>query len=89
MKLTWKAFKVETDLACSYDNVRVYDGVYSSSSVPGALTPFLCGETLPDPVTSTTENLSIVFKSDVTWALAGFQVDFEVVDGGSVQGNYG
>uniref|UniRef100_A0A0A1XPB1 Metalloendopeptidase n=1 Tax=Zeugodacus cucurbitae TaxID=28588 RepID=A0A0A1XPB1_ZEUCU len=68
IKLIFNEFNVESHQECAYDNVAVYDGESESSSLLG----HFCGDKIPYPISSTTNQLYMVFKTDKNKQMAGF-----------------
>ncbi|XP_078582053.1 cubilin-like isoform X2 [Branchiostoma floridae x Branchiostoma japonicum] len=70
--LTFVDFDLESHSRCVYDYVRVYDG-------PDVLAPLmvsLCGTNIPQPITSSTHQLTIKFRADYSVAGRGFQAAY-------------
>ncbi|XP_053945227.1 uncharacterized protein LOC128854836 [Anastrepha ludens] len=68
IKLIFNDFNVESHQECAYDNVAVYDGESESSSILG----HFCGDKIPYPISSTTNQLYMVFKTDKNKQMTGF-----------------
>ncbi|XP_017467275.1 PREDICTED: uncharacterized protein LOC108359767 isoform X1 [Rhagoletis zephyria] len=68
IKLIFNEFNVESHQECAYDNVAVYDGESESSSLLG----HFCGDKIPYPISSTTNQLYMVFKTDKNKQMTGF-----------------
>ncbi|KAM7363855.1 tolloid-like protein 1 tolkin isoform 1-T3 [Cochliomyia hominivorax] len=68
IKLIFNEFKVESHQECSYDNVAIYDGDSESSSLLGRF----CGEKIPYPISSSTNQLYMVLKTDKNKQHSGF-----------------
>nr|XP_014088119.1 dorsal-ventral patterning protein tolloid isoform X1 [Bactrocera oleae] len=68
IKLIFNEFNVESHQECAYDNVAVYDGESESSSLLG----HFCGDKIPYPISSTTNQLYMIFKTDKNKQMAGF-----------------
>ncbi|WP_348706036.1 CUB domain-containing protein, partial [Tenacibaculum sp. 190524A02b] len=67
--VNFTAINIEFEATCSYDALRVYDGVNASGTLLGTF----CGNTLPPVMTSTTGSLHFVFTSDVSITRAGWR----------------
>ncbi|XP_071823336.1 scavenger receptor cysteine-rich domain-containing protein DMBT1-like [Apostichopus japonicus] len=75
--VTWIEFDVEQGiLGPCFDSVTVYDGVNSSYPQIG----LYCGDTIPDPVVSSQNNIFIVFQSDSVIVRDGFLATFNETD---------
>uniref|UniRef100_A0A1I8PPZ3 Metalloendopeptidase n=1 Tax=Stomoxys calcitrans TaxID=35570 RepID=A0A1I8PPZ3_STOCA len=68
IKLIFNEFKVESHQECAYDNVAIYDGDSESSSLLGRF----CGEKIPYPISSSTNQLYMVLKTDKNKQHSGF-----------------
>ncbi|XP_030376137.1 dorsal-ventral patterning protein tolloid [Scaptodrosophila lebanonensis] len=68
IKLIFNEFNVESHQECTYDNVAVYDGESEASSILGRF----CGDKIPYPISSTTNQLYMVLKTDKNKQLNGF-----------------
>ncbi|XP_037942752.1 dorsal-ventral patterning protein tolloid-like, partial [Teleopsis dalmanni] len=68
IKLIFNEFNVESHQECAYDNVAIYDGESESSSLLGRF----CGDKIPYPISSSTNQLYMVLKTDKNKQLNGF-----------------
>ncbi|XP_064556108.1 protein tolkin isoform X1 [Drosophila montana] len=68
IKLIFNEFNVESHQECAYDNVAIYDGESELSSLLGRF----CGEKIPYPISSTTNQLYMVLKTDKNKQMNGF-----------------
>ncbi|KAH8382434.1 hypothetical protein KR009_003503 [Drosophila setifemur] len=68
IKLIFNEFNVESHQECTYDNVAIYDGESEASSVLGRF----CGDKIPFPISSTTNQMYMVLKTDKNKQLSGF-----------------
>jgi Zn-dependent metalloprotease len=66
--LSFSSFATEQD----YDSVRVYDGATRAARLIGAFT----GTTIPPALTATTNNMLVVFNSDLYVTAAGFDANY-------------
>ena len=78
IRLTWLTFAVEESNDCTFDSVEIYDG-----NVRNNLTSMgrFCGNDLPPAMTSSSNALTVVFKSDSSIAREGFTASFVALDG--------
>ncbi|KAJ8276925.1 hypothetical protein GJAV_G00069430 [Gymnothorax javanicus] len=67
---TFLAFNLEQSSSCQYDYVKLYDGRDAQGSLIGSF----CGNTPPPPGTTSGTWLHIVFRSDFSYSLSGFQM---------------
>ncbi|KAH9490031.1 Dorsal-ventral patterning tolloid-like protein 1 [Bulinus truncatus] len=74
--LIFNILDIEDDIACSYDNVTVYDGFLEKSPLLGKY----CGTETPNPVISSFENLLIRFQSDNAVSWKGFSATYQLAD---------
>ncbi|KAJ8019624.1 Tolloid-like protein 2 [Holothuria leucospilota] len=71
--ITWLDFNVEQAfLGGCFDSVTIYDGEDDSYPSIGEF----CGTSLPDPITSSSNNIFLVFDSDSSVTRSGFQGKF-------------
>ena len=62
---------METSHNCEYDSLEVYNG---ATKEPRNRVAKLCGSQLPDPITSTGNEMILRFHSDSSVALKGFKL---------------
>ena len=65
---------------CEYDYVAFYDGPSTNSRLIGRY----CGVTVPDPITTRTNQLTVNFKTDESVAKGGFMAIFTETHGKEV-----
>ncbi|KAI0218618.1 CUB and peptidase domain-containing protein 1 [Lamellibrachia satsuma] len=77
LKLRFNRFELETetDSACHYDKVSIYDG----SDATAELMDSLCGSNLPDNVTTTGNTVFVTFTSDDTRVYSGFRISYRTM----------
>ena len=75
IKLTFTAFDIGAD--CRYDYVKVLD-TYGSQLAK------LCGDTLPAPLTSSGNTMTVIFHSDCCNARTGFSASWETMPGTNI-----
>ncbi|XP_078615985.1 membrane frizzled-related protein-like [Branchiostoma floridae x Branchiostoma japonicum] len=73
--LLFTVFDIESDSACRFDSVTVYDG--PSTSAPQLLKG--CGDRLPAPITSSSNTLTVRFVTDEDVVRMGFSASFSAV----------
>ena len=80
MFLRIQDFQLEYDGECAndYDTLSIYDDNYAN---PLRLIGVFCGEVYPETVTSSGENMFVVFKSDGSIQARGFQVAYYFLPG--------
>ncbi|CAJ0566031.1 unnamed protein product, partial [Mesorhabditis spiculigera] len=73
VKLKFHAFHIESDAACQYDYVEVYDG-----PVPKEQKLFgrFCGDTMPDEIVSTGSEMLLVLHTDDSVEEKGFVAEY-------------
>ncbi|XP_019626682.1 PREDICTED: uncharacterized protein LOC109471767 [Branchiostoma belcheri] len=72
VQLTFTAMDVEAGKGVCYDSVEVYGGTPEQGYLIGKY----CGTTIPEPVTTTTNIMTVIFQSDDIYAEPGFQATF-------------
>ena len=71
--LTFNSFDVEHNPSqCGWDYLSVWDGVEEDSLNLATL----CGDTVPEPITSSSNSLYLLFVSDSIIARNGFNISF-------------
>ncbi|KAH8307687.1 hypothetical protein KR044_008974 [Drosophila immigrans] len=78
IKLIFNEFNVESHQECAYDNVAIYDGDSELSSLLGRF----CGDKIPYPISSTTNQLYMVLKTDKNKQMSGFMAMHSTSCGG-------
>lgn len=76
--LKFSTFEIEDDQECAYDYVTIYDGDTADSFTLG----LLCGSRIPYPITASTNDLFMAFKSDDNVQRKGFTAAFSSLCGG-------
>lgn len=75
MRLSFKAFQVESSSSCQFDYVEIRDGESASSELLGRF----CGSTIPAPIMSSGNQVTIKFGTDGSGQYRGFQLSFEKI----------
>ena len=89
--LTFDSMEMENNFECSYDALRIYND-FAGESQQGC--PLCEMMSIPDPVTSTGQQMMVQFTTDGSVVQQGFSARFESVDGVAVsvdmcdQGDY-
>ncbi|CAL8138529.1 unnamed protein product [Orchesella dallaii] len=78
VKLNFDELEVEQHPECTYDAVYIYDGSNSDMTLLGKF----CGSKIPPPVTSSSNQMMILFKSDGSVHRRGFHAWHYSVCGG-------
>lgn len=81
IRLNFKFFDVETHPECAYDYLIIYDGSSSESTSLGRF----CGSKIPYPISASTNNLYLVFKSDTSIQSKGFTASHSTSCGGRLK----
>lgn len=76
IQLTFDSFDLETGAQCYFDYVRVIDGISNTGSDIGTY----CGNRIPPIIHSTTDVLTINFKSDGSLQGDGFLATYSFLD---------
>ena len=77
IKAAFTSFDIEEEASCSYDWLKVFDGVSNT----GALIGTYCGSSIPGPFTSTTGSLTFQFSSDYSDNFSGWVADISCAGG--------
>ncbi|XP_070174131.1 cubilin-like [Littorina saxatilis] len=73
IQLTFDTISIEQASTCGFDSVAVYDG---ESTINTTLVGRYCGSTPPAVITSTNNQLTVVFSSDNSIASEGFSASY-------------
>ncbi|XP_066255144.1 cubilin [Euwallacea similis] len=84
VQLTWMMFNLEKSTDCAYDNVKVFDN--NTDTGNGYLVGKYCGYQIPPVVLSTSNVVTMTFKSDNTMHGDGFIVSYTFIKSTSVCG---
>eukprot|EP00057_Strongylocentrotus_purpuratus_P007249 XP_011661723.1 PREDICTED: deleted in malignant brain tumors 1 protein [Strongylocentrotus purpuratus] len=76
--VTFEFFDLESQSTCNYDSLTVYDGTSTSDPVLATL----CGNTIPDSLTSSGMSMFLVFKTDSSVTRNGFSASYQAVESG-------
>ena len=71
--LYFQQFNLEPQSNCTYDAVKIYDGLSMSAPQQGRTEGF-CGISIPPTLTSSGNSLLIVFDSDKSVTRTGFEI---------------
>ncbi|XP_055611221.1 tolloid-like protein 1 [Uranotaenia lowii] len=78
IKITFNVFDVELHQECAYDHIVIYDGDSPDSHTLGRF----CGAKLPHPISSTANQMYMVFNTDSSVQKRGFLATHTTVCGG-------
>ncbi|XP_055699503.1 dorsal-ventral patterning protein tolloid isoform X2 [Phlebotomus papatasi] len=81
IRLIFSNFEVEPHQECAYDHIAIYDGDNPDSSTLGRF----CGSKTPHPISSTSNELLLLFKSDSSVQRKGFVARHSTACGGHLQ----
>ena len=73
--IEFEHFDVEQSPSCYYDWLEVRDGPSADSNI---LDTNLCGNTLPTPIASTGNSLTLVFHTDSSVTGSGFKINIKL-----------
>lgn len=76
--MTFKNFSLENHPRCNFDYVDILNGRMVSSPSIGKK----CGASVPQPFTSQTNGIRIIFKTDYSVAANGFRIQYKFVTDG-------
>jgi hypothetical protein len=77
VELEFRVIDIERDSTCRYDYIEIRDG----SNDQAALKQRLCGNQIPEIITSSGDALHVVFFSDNSETEKGFYATWRAVDG--------
>lgn len=80
IELRFASFDLEQDYECEYDYVAIYDGVVTNETNRTAIGKY-CGSEKPPTLLSSTNQLTLFFKSDTSVNGQGFLVQYDFIDG--------
>ncbi|XP_036871674.2 tolloid-like protein 2 [Manis javanica] len=72
ISLQFEVFELEGNDVCKYDFVEVHSGLSPDARLHGKF----CGSTMPEVITSQSNNMRVEFKSDNTVSKRGFRAHF-------------
>eukprot|EP00057_Strongylocentrotus_purpuratus_P019856 XP_011674330.1 PREDICTED: tolloid-like protein 1 [Strongylocentrotus purpuratus] len=75
VSVTFEFFDLEYHTTCYWDSLTVYDGTSTSDPVLAVL----CGNTIPDSLTSSGRSMFLVFKTDSSVTKNGFSASYQAV----------
>ncbi|XP_052697133.1 cubilin-like isoform X2 [Crassostrea angulata] len=78
IQVTFKNFSLENHPRCNFDYVDILNGRMVSSPSIGKK----CGATVPQPFTSQSNGIRIIFKTDFSVAANGFRIQYQFVTDG-------
>ncbi|XP_058836590.1 protein tolkin-like [Topomyia yanbarensis] len=81
IKLIFNVFDVELHQECAYDHIVIYDGDSQESHTLGRF----CGAKMPHPISSTSNEMYMVFKTDLSVQRKGFLATHTTACGGHLQ----
>ena len=78
VSINFEDFNLQYDSSCQYDWLEVRDGNSSESKMLGDK---LCGDNIPDPIVSTGQSITLLFKSDASYNFdnSGFKLVAESI----------
>ncbi|CAH0721455.1 unnamed protein product, partial [Brenthis ino] len=77
IKLEWSKFEVEDMPTCNSDYVEIVE--YDENNYNTTLGKY-CGRTFPPAITTYSNRISIIFKSDISMRLGGFSLSYTFLD---------
>ncbi|CAO1402934.1 unnamed protein product [Diamesa serratosioi] len=81
IRLVFNIFEIEPHQECAYDHIAIYDGNSPDSHTLGRF----CGSKLPHPISSTSNEMYMIFNSDGSVHRKGFFASHSTVCGGHLQ----
>lgn len=78
IQIIFNYFQIESHQECAYDHLSVYNG----NSIKGFILGRFCGNVRPPPVTTTSNQMYIMFKADSSGQKRGFSIEYSSVCGG-------
>lgn len=82
IQLSFSSFSLEVSNGCYFDSLTIYDG-YTNKTGGESKKPIgtFCGLSIPGPILSTGNVLSMVFESDDSASSDGFLATYDFIDG--------
>lgn len=82
VQLTFNSFDLESNLNCPYDYVQIYDNIIMNES-RSSIKPIgkYCGTEKPPVLMSSSNALTIIFKSDDSVNGQGFSASYDFING--------
>lgn len=77
IQISWLNFQIEKSYECSYDAVEIFDN-NTESGQASSIGKF-CGQVTPPAMLSTSNLVTIIFHSDVTYNMGGFLATYNVL----------
>ena len=81
MQLNFSEIDVESHRSCNYDFVKIYNGPDETAPLLGSY----CSRHAPSTLTSSSNEVLIVFKSDSSNTGRGFKATYTSIAGGELQ----
>ena len=81
VQLNFSEIDVETHRTCNYDYVKIYNGPDETAPLLGSY----CSRHAPSTLTSSSNEVLIVFKSDSSNTARGFSAAYTSVTGGQIE----
>lgn len=78
IKLVFTVFEMEPHQECAYDHIAIYNGGSPDSFTLGRF----CGSKIPHPISTSSNEMFMVFKSDVSVQRGGFAATHSTACGG-------
>lgn len=75
IQMTWLSFDVEDSSMCHFDSVQVFD-----NSSTGGLMGTYCGSSVPPTTVSSSNIVTITFKTDGSRNAGGFSLSYRFLD---------
>lgn len=80
VQLNFSEIDVESNSACSYDYIKIYNGPDETAPELG----HYCGRHMIGAATSSSNEVFIVFKSDLSNTARGFSMFYNSISGGEL-----
>lgn len=83
VQLKFVAFSLESDDQCTFDSVTVYDGYVVSAGSNDTPMGKFCGRSTPPIITTASNALTLVFRTDDSISGIGFTATYEFINASS------
>lgn len=80
VQLSFSSFELESYPECRYDFIQIFDNIVINDTDVRYIGRY-CGIEKPPIILSTSRALTVVFKSDDSVTLGGFEAKYDFIDG--------
>lgn len=80
VEITWLSFDIEDSSSCQFDYIQIFD---NSTTQFGSEIGKFCGTNIPPPIISSSNLVSILFKTDGSRNAGGWSLAYRYLDASS------